>query len=243
MNAITLTDLTLGYDGHPAVHHLSGAFAKGSMTAIVGPNGSGKSTLLKAMAGLIKPMNGSIAAALPEVAYLPQQIGLDAGFPATVEDLVSLGLWRKRGWFAAHNAADIHAVHRALAHVGLDGFAMRSVEGLSGGQLQRVLFARLSLQDCPVMLLDEPFTAIDSQTVDDIMAVLHGWHRAGRTIIAVLHDMDFVRRHFPQTLLLAREMISWGDTARVLTQENLHKARAMHEAWDENAPWCHKEVA
>jgi zinc/manganese transport system ATP-binding protein len=243
MNAYSLDHVTLGYEGHPAVHDLSGHFAEGSMTAIIGPNGSGKSTLLKALAGFLKPMQGHITAKLGDAAWLPQHGSLETGFPATVEDLVSLGLWRSSGWFASHSPADHHAVHRALAIVGLDGFATRSIDGLSGGQLQRVMFARLYLQDCPVILLDEPFSAIDQHTVEDIMALLHQWHYKGRTIIAVLHDMELVSNHFPQSLLLAREMIGWGETASVLTAENLRKARLLQDTWDGNAPWCHKDVA
>ncbi len=243
MTAITVNDLTLGYEGHAAVHHLSGRFEGGSMTAIIGPNGSGKSTLLKGLAGFLKPMHGHIAQQPGDIAWLPQQGSLDPSFPATVEDLVVLGLWRKRGWFTALNNDDRHNVDHALASVGLSGFATRTVESLSGGQVQRALFARLYLQDCAVMLLDEPFTAIDRSTVDDIMALLHQWQAKGRTIIAVLHDYDLARKHFPHTLLLARERIAWGRTSDVLTPENLDRARTMHEAWDDNAPWCHKDVA
>jgi zinc/manganese transport system ATP-binding protein len=243
MTAISLHDVTLGYEGHVAVRHLTGRFAQGSMTAIIGPNGSGKSTLLKAMAGLLKPMQGNIVATGNATAFLPQGNSIEPTFPATVEDLVSLGLWRKHGWFSGLSHNDHHAVHHALATVGLDGFATRSLEGLSGGQLQRVLFARLYLQDCPVILLDEPFSAIDQHTVEDMMALLRQWQAKGRTILAVLHDMALVSQHFPQTLLLAREMIGWGATHTVLTAENLHKARILQENWNSNAPWCHKDVA
>jgi zinc/manganese transport system ATP-binding protein len=240
---ITLTDLTLGYEGHPAVHHLSGTFAKGSMTAIIGPNGSGKSTLLKAMAGALKPMHGHLTANRADIAYLPQANSIESDFPATVEDLVSLGLWRSRRWFKSLTHADSHTIHHALEAVGLAGFAARPVATLSGGQLQRALFARLKLQDCPVILLDEPFTAIDTRTVDDIMVLLHRWHDEGRTIIAVLHDLEFVKKHFPQSLLLAREKIAWGETADVTNATHIQKARTMQEAWDDTAPWCHEDAA
>jgi len=241
-DAIRLNDLTLGYDGHPAVHHLEGAFETGSLTAIVGPNGSGKSTLLKGIMGTLRPLGGSIVREAAEVAYLPQSAEIDKSFPATVAELIGLGLWKRRGLFSGLSAADRDQLAAALRAVGLAGFAERPIDTLSGGQMQRALFARVLVQDAPLVLLDEPFSAIDERTVADLMALIEHWHREGRTVIAVLHDFDLVRRHFPQTLLLAREPIGWGATSSVLTAENLQRARAMPEAWDEHAPW-HDEHA
>jgi zinc/manganese transport system ATP-binding protein len=244
--AFRLKDVTLGYDGHPAVHHIDGSFAGGSLTAVVGPNGSGKSTLLKGLAGFLKPIDGRIERAgfaSREIAYLPQASSLDANFPATVSDLVGLGLWRRRGLFSAFRHDDAHDIHHALEAVGLSGFEGRAIDSLSGGQLQRALFARVMLQDARVILLDEPFTAIDTKTVHDLVHLIRRWHGENRTIVAVLHDYDLVRDHFPDAVLLAREPVAWGNAKMVLGPENLLKARRMHEAWDEHAPWCEKDVA
>ena len=104
--------------------------------------------------------------------------------------------------------------------------------------MQRVLFARLLLQDSPLIVLDEPFNAIDDKTVADLIDLVRRWHGEGRTVLAAMHDIDIVRRHFPQTLLLAREPVAWGETGRVLTAENLMKARRMCEAFDEGAAAC-----
>jgi zinc/manganese transport system ATP-binding protein len=235
--AIELKDLTLGYDGHPAVHHLDGAFATGSLTAIVGPNGSGKSTLLKGIMGTLAPLGGTIERRVADVAYLPQSAEIDKSFPATVSELIGLGLWTRRGVFARLTAADREQMAAALKAVGLEGFAKRPIDTLSGGQLQRALFARVLLQDARVLLLDEPFAAIDEKTVADLIGLIEHWHREGRTVIAVLHDYELVRRHFPQTLLLAREPLGWGDTQAVLSPANVQRARSMPEAWDEHAPW------
>ncbi|HZY67224.1 MAG TPA: zinc ABC transporter ATP-binding protein AztA [Devosia sp.] len=234
--AVRLEDLTLGYDGHPAVHHLSGTFEPGSLTAIVGPNGSGKSTLLKGIVGTLQPLGGRVGRT-GDIAYLPQSAEIDRSFPATVDELVGLGLWKRRGVFGSLRPADRQAMASALAAVGLDGFARRPIDTLSGGQLQRALFARVLLQDASVVLLDEPFTAIDEKTVRDLVELVMHWHAEGRTVISVLHDLELVRRHFPQTLLLAREPIAWGRTAVALKPENLQRARGMPEAWDERAPW------
>ena len=220
MAAFELHDLTLGYAGHPAVSHLRGRFELGSLTAIVGPNGSGKSTLLKGLAGLLKPMAGKIernGSEKNDLAYLPQVGELDLGFPATVAELVGLGLWAKRGLFKAHIKEDLNSVAQAIAKVGLQGFESRQISSLSGGQLQRALFARLILQDSRVILLDEPFTAIDESTTEDLMNLITQWHNDGRTVLTVLHDFAFVKLHFPQTLLLAGRPVAWGATADVMS--------------------------
>ena len=240
--AIRFENATIGYDRHPAVHHIDGRIAPGAMVAVVGPNGAGKSTLLKAVVGALSPLDGRIAiegCSLRRVAYLPQQADVDRSFPIAVFDFVAMGLWRRAGLFGGFRRRDDEAVARALAAVGLAGFERRTLDTLSGGQVQRVLFARLLLQDAPLILLDEPFSAIDSRTVTDLMDLVLRWHGEGRTIVAVLHDLEQVRDHFPETILLARQVIGWGPTSRVLTAGNLAEARRMTEAWDESAPICH----
>ena len=125
--------------------------------------------------------------------------------------------------------------------VGLNGFGNRNIGSLSAGQFQRVLFARLLLQDAKVIVLDEPFTAIDARATRDLLDIVCRWHDAGRTVIAVLHDFDQVRAHFPETLLLAREAVDWGPTETAMSSRNLLRARAMAESWDEEAPVCAEE--
>jgi zinc/manganese transport system ATP-binding protein len=238
---ISLENLTLTYDRHPAVHHISGSFRGGTMTAVVGPNGAGKSTLLKAIAGVMAPSGGRIALNginRAEIAYLPQQAEIDRSFPITVLDVVLMGAWRTVGIFRAFSHGLRHEAAEALAAVGLLGFEQRMVSDLSAGQFQRVLFARLMMQNAPVILLDEPFNAIDARTTADLLALVRRWQGEDRTVIAVLHDMEQVRQYFPQTLLVARELIGWGLTEETLTQDNLRRARAHSEAWDENADIC-----
>lgn len=233
--------VTLGYERHPAVHHLRGSFQPGSLTAVVGPNGGGKSTLLKGIMGLLRPLEGHIVLHgldRRDIAYLPQQAEIDTDFPISVLDTVLLGHWRQVGSFRALGP-DLRAVAaEALTTVGLDGFSNRQLGTLSAGQRQRVLFARVLAAGSPVILLDEPFTAIDTRTTTDLLEIVLRWHGEGRTIVVVLHDLEQVRGHFPQTLLLAREAIGWGPTPGILTPDNLLKARSMGEAWDQNAPVC-----
>ena len=235
---IRIADLTVSHQRRPAVHHLSGRFAPGSLTAVVGPNGAGKSTLLRALAGLHRPDEGRIEGAAGQVALLPQQAMLDRGFPLSCLDAVLFGLWSESGAFRAITRAGQARAAAALAAVGLQGFERRPVGSLSAGQFQRVLFARLLLQDAPVILLDEPFNALDARTAADLLAVVHRWHGEGRTVVAVLHDLDLVRREFPDTLLLARDCLGWGPTGEVLTAANRLRARMMAEAWAGQAEAC-----
>jgi zinc/manganese transport system ATP-binding protein len=238
--AIRLHNLTVSYRGHPALHHVSGQFAPGSLTAVIGPNGAGKSTLLKSLAGLVPTDRHSrIERALNvRLAYLPQHSELDRSFPLDVRDCVLMGLWTQTGAWGRVTAAMLARVDAALEAVGLQGFGRRPVGTLSSGQLQRTLFARLLVQDAQIILLDEPFNAVDSKTTANLLTLVHQWHRQGRTVVAVVHDDAQVRAHFPQTLLLARECMAWGPTAEVLTEANLTRARAMAEAWDETAALC-----
>jgi zinc/manganese transport system ATP-binding protein len=239
--AITLEDVTVAYDRRPAVHHLSGRFAPGSLTAIIGPNGAGKTSLLRALTGAAPVDAGRVdrgGLAPSDIAYLPQQAALDRGFPIACLEVVMMGHWRRAGLFRRMGAGMRREAAEALAAVGLSGFENRQIASLSAGQFQRVLFARLLLQDCPVIVLDEPFTAIDARTTADLLGVVARWHGEGRSVIAVLHDHDLVRTHFPETLLLAREAVAWGATAAVLTSANAFRARRMAEAWSDHAETC-----
>jgi len=239
--ALQFQNLTLGYDRHPAVHHLDGAVAQGALLAVCGPNGGGKSTLFKGIVGLLTPLAGAIdhnACSPREIAYLPQIADIDRTFPINVFDMVAMGLWRRAGLFGGIGAKERERVHETIAAVGLRGFEERPIASLSGGQMQRTLFARLLLQDASVILLDEPFNAIDAKTIVDLLEIVRRWHREQRTIMVALHDFELIKANFPETLLLAREPVAWGRTPDVMTAENLLKARRMCEAFDTQAAEC-----
>jgi zinc/manganese transport system ATP-binding protein len=241
MPELRFRNLTLGYERHPAVHHLDGAVEPGSLLAVVGPNGAGKSTLFKGIVGTLSPLAGSIdrdGLDVRDIAYLPQVAEIDRSFPINVYDMVAMGLWRTRGPFGAIENRDRTAIEAGIAAVGLTGFERRSIGTLSGGQMQRMLFARLLIQDARVMVLDEPFTAVDSRTCADLLHLVQHWHHEQRTVIVALHDIDLVKQSFPDTLLLAREPVAWGETSDVLTADNLNRARHMCEAFDEDAAAC-----
>ena len=241
MAQLRFRNLTLGYERHPAVHHLDGTVETGALVAVVGPNGAGKSTLFKGIVGALRPLAGAIerdGLDPRDIAYLPQVAEIDRSFPINVYDIVAMGLWRAKGPFGGIGGKDHRAIEAAIAAVGLTGFEQRPIGTLSGGQMQRMLFARLLLQDARVIVLDEPFTAIDAKTSADLLDLVRQWHRERRTVLAALHDIELVRANFPQVLLLAREPVAWGLTREVLTPENLSKARRMCEAFDEYAEAC-----
>jgi zinc/manganese transport system ATP-binding protein len=225
---IRLDHVTLRRGGHDVVRDLAGCFAAGSLTAVAGPNGAGKSTLLLALCGLLPVASGRIDRGrldAQSVALLPQEGRVDRSFPITCRDLVVLGWTARTGLFRRIGHAHYAVADRALATVGLEGLGARPIRALSAGQFQRVLFARTIVRDAPVVLLDEPFSAVDAETEADLMRVVRLWHRQGRTVIVVLHDLDLIRAEFPETLLLGSAVQRWGATGDVLTAPAIRAAR------------------
>jgi len=217
--AIALDDVSVAYRQGFAVEGVTGRLEAGSFTALVGPNGGGKSSLVKAIVGAVPLATGRITvegAARRDIAYLPQRADIDVGFPITVADVVALGLWRRKGPFRRMGHDSQAAIGAAIAAVGLAGLEQRAVGALSGGQLQRALFARLIVQDAPILLLDEPFTGVDARTIEDLSALLRRWHGEGRTLVVALHDLPLVRAVAPRTLVLAGRPVAWDDTAAAL---------------------------
>ena len=217
--SLQLDGVTVRYGHRVALEAVSGVFEPGSLTAVVGDNGAGKSSLLMAMAGTVRLAGGAVICAARRqgrLALLPQLATIDSTFPLTVAELVALGGWREFGAFRAASAALRARAAAAAATVGLAERLYRRVGELSPGELQRALFARLILQDAAVILLDEPFTAVDAGTTAALIHQLRRWHEEGRTVIAVLHDLAVVRAYFPQTLVLAQRCLAWGATEVVL---------------------------
>jgi len=234
--ALTLDDVWVAYDGKPAVRAVSGRFAPGSLTAIVGPNGGGKTSLLKAMLGLLRGTRGLVrleGATRGQIAYMPQRAEIDRSFPISVLDMVQMGHWRRTGWFGRMPHEATQRSLAAIDAVGLADFARAPIATLSAGQLQRALFARVIVRDAGLIVLDEPFEAVDARTVGDLLRLLDAWHAQGRTVLTVLHDLQQARTRFPEALLLARDVIAWGAAERVLTPENLVKARLRLEGLDD----------
>jgi zinc/manganese transport system ATP-binding protein len=225
-DSIVLDNLTVRYNGCPAIYQLTTHIPYGSLTALIGPNGAGKSTLLNVLAGIRHPSSGRLLGMTGKtVSYLPQHSALDKTFPLSVWDLGTGGLWPEIGATGAITAPLKKRVSEAICRVRLGGFERRIIGSLSGGELQRALFARLIVQDASVILLDEPFNAVDAQTVDVLFRLIREWRDEGRTVIAVTHDFRQARQHFPHALYLAREILGHGPIETVLAEENLQRAR------------------
>jgi zinc/manganese transport system ATP-binding protein len=208
---ITLDNVELRHGARVILSGLCGTIQPGSMTALVGPNGSGKTTLLRAIAGLHPLADGRIdrhGLRSADIALLAQGSHLDRSFPITCRDVVALAATRL-GPFRSIGRDRMAATQAALDRVGLADMEARPIQALSAGQFQRVLFARTIVQEARLILLDEPFTAVDAATTHVLISVLEDWHAQGRTVVAVLHDMDMVRRHFPHTMRLTGHSALW----------------------------------
>lgn len=239
MSALTISNLTVSYKAHPVVHHVDLCFPKGESTAIIGPNGAGKSTLLKAIAGLVPIESGEILFEPGvKMSYLSQIAEIRRDLPLSLFELVSAGFMAQNGLFRGVSLEQEAATLEALRFVGLEPFLERSIDSLSGGQFQKALFARIVLEGGDLILLDEPFNALDAKTTQDLCELIVAWEREGKTVITVLHDHHLARRYFSNTLLLAREKIAFGKTEEVLTEANLAKAESISLGWDSDADWC-----
>lgn len=232
-----LRDVAVAYRGRAVLSGVSGSFEAGSLTAVVGANGAGKSTLLKAIAGLVPLAAGAVDLPIERhrLAFLAQQSDIERGFPLSVLDCVTLGFWPSTRLWRRVGRAHIEAACDALEAVGLGDFLERPVGTLSAGQFQRMLFARVQLQDAALILLDEPFNAVDAATTDALLHIVADWQAEGRAVVAVLHDHAQVRAWFPRTLLLAHAPVAWGPTADVLCDANLGQIGRLADAWHSQA--------
>ncbi|MGE3759139.1 MAG: metal ABC transporter ATP-binding protein, partial [Pseudobdellovibrionaceae bacterium] len=199
----------------------------GSMTAVVGPNGAGKSTFLRALVGLVKIESGSVNfenCSTRDLAYLPQQVSFDKTFPLSVYEVACQGFLKDLGFFQSITLKMKEEALEALEMVGLSGKIKSPAGTLSVGQFQRLLFARLMLQKGKFLLLDEPFASLDTKTTEDLLQLLHLWNQSGKTVICVLHDLAQAKEYFPETIYIARDLIGWGKTEKILTEDNQRKA-------------------
>jgi manganese/zinc/iron transport system ATP- binding protein len=228
--AIEIADLTVAYHRKPVLWEISLSIPQGALVGIVGPNGAGKSTLLKSIIGLVpsvsgevRLLGGSIAHCRHRIAYVPQRESVDWDFPASVLDVVLMGLYREVGWFLPMRAEHRKRALRALEQVGIEDLASRQISQLSGGQQQRTFLARALVQEADIYLLDEPFAAVDAATEQSIIEVLRALQNQGKTILVVHHDLHTVPLYFNFLVLINVRAVAWGQMAETFTSENLKR--------------------
>jgi manganese/zinc/iron transport system ATP- binding protein len=216
--------LTVAYLDAPVIRDVDIEIRPAAMTAVVGPNGAGKSTLIKAALDLVPIRSGSVSffgqpfrADRRRIAYVPQRAAVDWDFPATALDVVLMGLYAEIGLFRFAGRRHREKALSALARVGMADLADRQIGRLSGGQQQRVFLARALAQDADLTLLDEPFAGVDAATEAAIVDILKNLKAAGRTVVAVHHDLASVADIFDDVILLNGRVIAAGPVADTFT--------------------------
>ncbi|MGC6537356.1 MAG: metal ABC transporter ATP-binding protein [Candidatus Puniceispirillaceae bacterium] len=216
--------IELGYRGHSLCANLDFHLDRGEICAVIGHNGSGKSTLVRTLLGIQQPISGTInwSEGRPEnIAYLGQSSHTDNHFPLRVKDVVAMGAWRSLGFWSGLSQHASDKVDNALHRTGLVAMADRPLFECSSGQLQRCFFARAIVQDAPVIILDEPFTAIDQSTEEQLIDIIKQWRSENRTLVIVLHDLSSVMTISDHCLLLGNGRATFGRTNEIVTTENL----------------------
>ncbi|MCG9611527.1 manganese/iron ABC transporter ATP-binding protein [Vibrio harveyi] len=234
MAGIKVSDISVTYrSGHTALYDASFSLPKGSITALVGVNGSGKSTLFKSIMGFVPVSQGSVEIlgmpakkALKQnvVAYVPQSEEIDWNFPVLVEDVVMMGRYGHMGLLRIPKQTDHDMVTAALDRVNMTAFRKRQIGELSGGQKKRVFLARALAQESDVILLDEPFTGVDVQTEEQIMALLRDLRDEGKVMLVSTHNLGSVPDFCDRTVLINRTVLASGMTSEIFTPENLELA-------------------
>jgi len=223
--------LAVVIDGVPIVQPIDFHVEPGEWLSIIGPNGAGKSTLLRALAGVHKPtgevfVNDVAVSSMGRseraqaIAWVPQTPVIPAGM--RVLDYVLLGRTPHRHPLAAENSNDLAIVDDVLTQLDLARLARREVSTLSGGERQRAIIARALAQQAPILLLDEPTTALDLGHQQEVIMLLDRLRHEGHTIISTMHDLTLAGQSANRLMLLAcGEVVAQGDAATVLTEKNL----------------------
>ena len=230
MDTIKVSKLSANYLGTSALKDINFEVSKGKMIGIIGPNGAGKSTLIKAMLGLVKSSGEVVISGEPlnkltkRLAYMKQGGDYDLSFPILVKNVVMLGLYPAIGLFKRPKKKHKLLVEEALEAVDMKDFSNRQIAELSGGQWQRVLIARILVQDADVIFLDEPFTGVDIDSEIKIIDILRKLKEDGKTILMIYHDLDKVMDYFDEVVLLNKSVVASGKPGIVLTEEVLKDA-------------------
>jgi manganese/iron transport system ATP-binding protein len=228
---LELDHVTVSYNGHPALDDVTFEVPHGAQVAVVGPNGAGKSTLFKALVGLLPLRKGTICIHGRDlgqhkdcVAYIPQREEVDWRFPVTVHDVVMMGRFGKVGWLSRPSTQDQAIVRHSLEQMGIQKLADQPIGDLSGGQQQRVFLARALAQEPHILLMDEPFTAVDASTQEATLQLLQDLKQQQVTVLVSTHDLPMASERFEKVLLLNHHLVAYGTPAEVFVSSNISAA-------------------
>ncbi len=231
--SIDIENVTVAYHGKVALHSASLQLEAGTICGLVGMNGAGKSTLFKAIMGFVKPATGRVLVnGLPIrqvqkkslVAYVPQSEEVDWQFPVSVYDVVMMGRYGYMNLLRIPKESDKQAVRESLERVEMWQMRDRQIGELSGGQKKRAFFARALAQQGTTLLLDEPFAGVDIKTEKMMIDLLIELRQAGHTILISTHDLASITTFCDKVVLINRNILAYGNTSEVFTEENLSRA-------------------
>ena len=227
---LDIHDVTVAYHRRPVIWDVDLTLKQPQLAAIVGPNGAGKSTLIKAVLGLVPMASGDVqifghpvAKVRQRIGYVPQRESVDWDFPVSVLDVVLMGTYGQLGWIRRPGKAERDWARQCLEKVGLVQYERQQIGQLSGGQQQRVFLARALAQKADIYFMDEPMAGVDAATERTIFHLLEELRQAGKTIIAVHHDLRTVPQYFDYVVLLNVRLVAAGPLETVFTPENLRK--------------------
>ena len=229
--AVSFQNVSVEYGPIVALDEVSFSVENGSLSGIIGPNGGGKSTLLKAVVGLVKPNRGQVLVdgrpshrVRRQIGFVPQLENVDWDFPATVWDVVMMGLTPSRGLFRAHSRANREAGAEALATVGLENLRRRGIGELSGGQRRRVLLARAMASNPSLLLLDEPMNGLDPTAQHRFLDIIDQVRESGATVVMCTHDLTCVSARASDVAVVNGRLIAYGPPDEVLRESVLADA-------------------
>lgn len=230
---IELDNVSFAYTNEEVIKEVTLQIHKGDYVGLIGPNGGGKSTLLKLMLGVLKPTKGTVRLFgqdlkhfkdWSKIGYVPQKTYFDINFPVTVEEVVAMGRYGKRGMFHFPTREDAQKVQQALDQVEMREFGNRQIGDLSGGQQQRVFIARALVVEPEVIFLDEPTVGVDVKTQQQFYELLRKLNgELDLTLVLISHELDVIAHESTELGYINRTLEYYGNPETFLKGEYFHE--------------------
>ena len=231
ISMLEIQNLSVDYKNVCVLRGINISVPLGQLVGIIGPNGAGKSTMVEAILGLVPVTQGVIRfngiplkRQLVKTAYVPQRSSVDWDYPVTVWNVVMMAQTIQAGLFKRFSRQARHMARAALERVDMYDLRDRPIGELSGGQQQRVFLARALAKQAELLILDEPFTAVDRKTEDIIFDIFQELRAEGKTLLVISHDLGDSLAIYDQLLLLNKQLIAQGTRREVVTSDNLERA-------------------